>query len=322
MVGDLLMEVMTMADDWYETVYENNHEVVNEFIRKKQSTGCSHRTLNSYSRTLKKFFHEQFPGLTPSEVTVRHIEDYVVSLDQRGLSQNTKRRYLESLSAFYDWTMKRPRFEDITGNPAAVVLEDIPKKIRERPDCATWENATKIIHEMTDPRNKTVAILLAKTGCRVSEALELKVDDLMLDDGFIRLRKRKGGKQTVVPIDEETIQAIERFKFTRPKHGDSNYLFLSIRGNRVSKTQVQRAVKRAAVEADVMEPGEDRFHKKFTPHTYRTVFTTLMRNQGMKQHILRYIRGDAASETMDIYTRVDREDAREEYLKCIKVLAI
>lgn len=103
-----------MADDWYETVYENEHDVVNEFIRKKQSTGCSHRTLNSYSRTLKKFFHEQFPDLTPSEVTVRHVEDYVVTLDQRGLSQNTKRRYLESLSAFYDWTMKRPRFEDPT----------------------------------------------------------------------------------------------------------------------------------------------------------------------------------------------------------------
>lgn len=117
---------MTMADDWNETVYENDHEVVNEFIRKKQSTGCSHRTLNSYSRTLKKFFHEQFPDLTPSEVTVRHVEDYVVTLDQRGLSQNTKRRYLESLSAFYDWTMKRPRFEEITGNPAAVVLQDIP----------------------------------------------------------------------------------------------------------------------------------------------------------------------------------------------------
>jgi len=314
------MEVLAMADDWYETVYENRHDVVNEFIRKKQSTGCSHRTLNSYSRTLKKFFHEQFPDLTPSEVTVRHVEDYVVTLDQRGLSQNTKRRYLESLSAFYDWTMKRPRFEDITGNPAAVVLEDIPKKIRERPDCATWENGAKIIHEMTDPRNKTVAVLLAKTGCRVSEALEVKMDDLMLDEGFVRLRERKGGKQTVVPVDEETIQAIERFKFTRPTNGDSDYLFLSIRGNRVSKTQVQRAVKDAAVEADVMERGEDRFHKKFTPHTYRTVFTTLMRNQGMKQHILRYIRGDAASETMDIYTRVDREDARKEYLDCIKPL--
>ena len=71
-----------------------------------------------------------------------------------------------------------------------------------------------------------------------------------------------------------------------------------------------------------MESGGDRFHEEFTPHTYRTVFTTLMRNQGMKQHILRYIRGDAASETMDIYTRVDREDAREEYPNCIKILGL
>lgn len=119
-------------------------------------------------------------------------------------------------------------------------------------------------------------------------------------------------------MDEETIQAIERFKFTRPLSADSDCLFLSIRGNRLSKTQVQRAGKGAAVKADVMERGEDRFHKKFTPHTCRTVFTTLMRNQGMRQHVPRYIRGNAASETMDIYTRVDREDARKEYLDCIK----
>jgi len=106
---------------------------------------------------LQKFFHEQFPDLTLSEVTVRHVEDYVVTLDQRGLSQNTKRRYLQFLSAFYDWTMKRPWFEDITGNPAAVVLEDSPKKIRDRPDCATRENGAKIIREMTDPRKRSLS---------------------------------------------------------------------------------------------------------------------------------------------------------------------
>jgi len=71
-----------------------------------------------------------------------------------------------------------------------------------------------------------------------------------------------------------------------------------------------------------MEPGEERFHKKFTPHTYRTVFTTLMRNQGMPDHILRYIRGDSNDETMDIYTRVDRSQARKQYLDCIKTLQL
>ncbi|RXK51708.1 site-specific integrase [Halorientalis pallida] len=77
-----------------------------------------------------------------------------------------------------------------------------------------------------------------------------------------------------------------------------------------------------AIHTGTMEDGEDQFHKKFTPHTFRTVFTTLMRNQGMKQHVLQYIRGDAESETMDIYTRVDRDDVREEYLDCIKPLGL
>ncbi|MEE6209030.1 tyrosine-type recombinase/integrase [Salarchaeum sp. III] len=288
-------------------------------MERKRDMGRSRRTLNAYSRTLKSFFHEEFPDLAPEDVEVRHIEDYVGKLAARNLSQNTKRRYLESLSSFYGWTMKRPRFEDITGNPAAVVLEDIPQKYRQRPDCATWENAKNIVHNIADPRNKAIAVILAKTDCRIREALEIERDDLMLDDGFIRLRERKGGSQTVVPVDEEVKHAIKRYHLVRPDN-DSEYLFLSVRGNRVNTTQVQRAVRDAAVEAGVMNEGETRFHRKFTPHTFRTVFTTLMRNQGMKDHILQHIRGDANNRTMDVYTRVDRNGARQEYLECIKSL--
>jgi len=310
-----------MADDWYETVYENKHDAINDFIKQKQTTGRSPRTLNSYSRVLKRYYHEHFPDLSPEETEVRHVEEYLRILDDRDVSQNTKRRYLESLSAFFSYAMKRPRFENITGNPAGVVLEEIPKQIRQRPDCATWENAKKIVKAIPNPRNKAVAVLLAKTGCRLEETLEIKMDDLMLDDGFIRLRERKGGKQTVVPIDRETIRTIKRFKLIR-RDTDLDYLFVSIRDDRLTKTVIQRAVREAAVSGDVMDECEDRFHKKFTPHTFRTVFTTLMRNQGMKQHFLQYIRGDAESETMDIYTRVDRDDAREEYLDCIKPLGL
>jgi len=310
-----------MADDWYETVYENKHDAINDFITQKQTTGRSPRTLNSYSRVLKRYYHEHFPDLAPEETEVRHIEEYLRILDDRDVSQNTKRRYLESLSAFFSYAMKRPRFGNITGNPAGVVLEEIPKQIRQRPDCATWENAKTIVKSIPNPRNKAVAVLLAKTGCRLEEALEIKMDDLMLDDGFVRLRERKGGTQTVVPIDRETIRTIKRFKLIR-RDTDLDYLFVSIRDDRLTKTVIQRAVREAAVSEGIMEDGEDRFHKKFTPHTFRTVFTTLMRNQGMSQHVLRYVRGDAESETMDVYTRVDREEAREEYLDCIKPLGL
>ncbi|WP_265108853.1 tyrosine-type recombinase/integrase [Halosolutus halophilus] len=311
-----------MADDWERQVFDNKHSEIQEFLTSKQTMGRSPRTLNEYSRVLKKVYHEHFPDLAPAETEVRHIEEYVAILDDRGLASNTKRRYLECLSAFFTWAMKRPRFEEITGNPAAVVLEEFPREIRTRPDCATWENGKQIIHNITNPRNKTIAIVLAKTGCRLTEALEIELDDLMLEEGFIRLRKRKGGKQTVVPIDQETIRAIERFMYVRPDDPGTDYLFVSIRGDRVSRERVRRVIRKAAVDAGVMQEGEKRFHKKFTPHTYRTVFTTLMRNQGMSDHVLRYIRGDSNSETMDIYTRVDRNEAREDYLDCIKPLNI
>ncbi len=302
-----------------EKIYENEHDAVNDFIERKQAMGRSRRTLNAYSRTLKSFFHEEFPDLAPEDVEVRHIEDYVGKLAARDLSQNTKRRYLESLSSFYGWAMKRPRFENITGNPAAVVLEEIPQKYRQRPDCATWENAKNIVHNVADPRNKAITVILAKTGCRIREALEIEQDDLMLDDGFIRLRERKGGSQTVVPVDEEVKHAIKRYRLVRPDN-DSEYLFLSIQGNRVQTTQVQRAVRDAAVRAGVMDEGETRFHRKFTPHTFRTVFTTRMRNNEMPDHILQYIRGDSNNRTMDVYTRVSRDEARQSYLECIKSL--
>ncbi|WP_049888719.1 tyrosine-type recombinase/integrase [Natronococcus occultus] len=147
----------------------------------------------------------------------------------------------------------------------------------------------------------------------------LEQDDLMLNKGFIRFRNRKGSTTTVFPIDEETREALERYMFVR-NDGENDSVFTSIRGGQLSRELVRRSVRDAAVDAGVMSEDENRFEKKFTPHTYRTVFTTEMRNAGMPDHILRYLRGDSDSEAMDVYTRVDRETARRAYLDCIKPL--
>ncbi len=90
---------------------------------------------------------------------MEQIEDYLELLSDRDLSQNTKRRYVESLSSFYGWTMKRPQFEDVTANPAANVLEEIPQVYPERSDSATW-GTRKIVHNIADPRNKAIAGVL------------------------------------------------------------------------------------------------------------------------------------------------------------------
>ena len=105
-----------MPDTWHSKLYDNRLDVVNDFLNKKKSLGRSERTLNEYSRLLKRFFHDVFPEQSAGEIQVGHIEEYVTVLDGRECGQNTKRRYLETLSSFYSWTMKRPRFKEITGN--------------------------------------------------------------------------------------------------------------------------------------------------------------------------------------------------------------
>lgn len=72
------------------------------------------------------------------------------------------------------------------------------------------------MREIPDPRDKTAAILMAKTGARVREVLTVKESDLMLDDGFIRFTDRKGGHETVNPVDDETVQAIRRLQAIPP----------------------------------------------------------------------------------------------------------
>ncbi|MCU4753498.1 tyrosine-type recombinase/integrase [Halobacteria archaeon AArc-curdl1] len=313
-------EILLDHEEWEKQVFKNKHDCINQWLKSKDSTGgASRRTLNSYSRTASKFFHEHFPDTHPSEVTVGDIEEYVLDLNDRGVAQNTKRRYVESLSAFYTWALFRPRFEDITGNPARVVLEEIPKEKKPRPETATWENGREIIRNIPDPRDKTAAILMAKTGARIREVLTLKEEDLLLEDGFVRFTNRKGGTTTVNPVDQETILALNRLKAL--SSNDSPYMFVSIRGDRIKRERVRRVVRRAAVKAGVMDKVDEQdWHKKFTPHYYRTIFTSLMRNNGMPDHYTRYLRGDGDKEVMDLYTKIPRDEVRDEYLEIIKPL--
>jgi integrase/recombinase XerD len=160
---------------------------------------------------------------------------------------------------------------------------------------------------------------MAKTGARVNEVTTMKEEDLLLDEGFIRLRNRKGSTTTVNPVDEETRDWLHRMQAMSDDATD--YLFTSLHGGRIKRERIRREVRRAAVAANIMESeDEKRWHHKFVPHYYRTIFTSLMRNSGMPDHFIRYLRGDSDQEAMDLYTKIPREQVRDAYLTHIKPL--
>jgi len=213
--------------------------------------------------------------------------------------------------------MKRPRFEGITGNPAAVVLEELEKVRRERPDTATWPQGKRVIWNIPDPRDKTAALLMAKTGVRSNEALNVVVDDLMLKDGFVRFRERKGGTTTMNPVDDETVTALQRLLAINGVNGGP--VFQSNKGGQIGRERLRREVREAAVRTGVVENvDEQRWHRKFVPHYYRTIFTSLLRNAVMADHYTRYLRGDGDREVMDLYTKIPREKVRKRYLEHMK----
>ena len=308
---------------------DHKHDVVRDFLRKKRSLGCSEVTLKGYSHILYRFFHDYFPHLSPEEVEVEHVEEFLRLLENdyeprsgnNSLTAKSKKNYLNRLSSLYTWALKRPAYPEINSNPAAVVAEEIRVKSKSRPDCATWNNAQKIVQTLDDPRNKAVAAVMAKTGARVSETCNIQTQDLLFEQDAIRLRNLKGSGETITPVDHELKQFIKKYRMLRqyPHH---NSLFVSNEGNQLSTSRVRTVIKNAAIESGVMKEDARSFREKFTPHTFRTVFTTLMRNQGMSDHILKYIRGDSTEEMLDVYTRISQDKVQKEYTDCIKKLGL
>lgn len=299
-------------------IFECNYSEVNDFIRRKRVTGKSLRTLNEYSRFLKKFF-ERVVNKGPRDVSEDDIEDYVIELQDKGLAQNSQRKYLDTLSSFYQFLVSSPKY-NIQYNPIKSIAVDMSYEKKERPLFATWDNARKLIFFIRDPRDRCVCVILLKTGMRISEALNLRMQDIDFEKEWIYIKKRKGGKEGYVPIDEEVVRAVKRYLLMRPRV-DSDYLFISLRGAMLSRVQIGRRIKEYAVKLGIAEDSRD-FHKKFTPHIFRTIFTTEMRNRRMREDILKRIRGDSLRDVMDLYTNVTREQIKEEYDNCIPKLGI
>lgn len=306
-------------------VVESKHDEINQFLRHKYTTNCGAETIVKYSQSLGYFFHDYFPQLTPQDAEVHHFEQFLQKLENNydskrsvndSITDRTKHSYLSNISSFYNYALKRPNFPEITANPAQVVLEEIPHNHRDRPDTATWENAVKIVEAMDDPRNTTFTLLLLKTGCRIGEVVNIKQKDVDLDDGWLLIKNRKHGGRTRFPLDLETVQQLKRFQMIR-KHPDADHLFTSWNGKPLWEDGVRKKVKQKAKETGVMPEDPDSFYEKFTPHTFRTVFTTVLRDSGMNEHYIKHLRDDSMTggDMLDHYTKIDEQQVRRSYLK-------
>jgi integrase/recombinase XerD len=266
--------------------------------------GLSKNTIASYRTDLVHFLdHMETGGLKDIDRIKRQdITDYMLRLKSKGISGNSISRALVAIKMFYKFLVQeRLAKEDVAG-----VLES-PKLIRPLPNVLSAAEVDKLLGapDMRDwmgMRDKAALELMYATGMRVSEMVELTLEGLNLDVGFIKC-KGKGDKERIVPIGRKAKESVSRYiDKVRPKllkKSADRHLFLSRLGKKVSRQSFWKMIKRCARSA--------RIKKDITPHTLRHSFATHLLERGADLRVVQEMLGHSDIATTQIYTHINKE---------------
>jgi len=266
--------------------------------------GLSKNTISSYGTDLAHFMaHLATKGAGDIEKVDRQdITKYMLSLKDKGISSNSISRALVAIKMFYRFLVQ----ERLITDDVAGVLES-PRLIRPLPNVLGISEVDKLlgapdIRDWMGIRDKAALELMYATGMRVSEMVELKLDGLNLDVGFIKCRG-KGDKERIVPIGRSAKEAISRYiEKVRPrllKDKQDPHIFLSRLGRKISRQSFWKMIK--------VNTRRARIKKEITPHTLRHSFATHLLERGADLRVVQELLGHADISTTQIYTHINKE---------------
>jgi len=242
------------------------------------------------------------------DVTLQDLHAFSASVADLGISPRSHARIISGIRSFF-------RFLCLDGfrpdDPSELL--EAPKIGRHLPDVLTVSEIDSIIKQidLSQPegqRNRAMIETMYSCGLRVSELCSLKMEDLFLDEGFIRVTG-KGSKQRLVPVSGKAVHEIQNYLKDRChieiKPGADSFVFLSKRrGRPISRIMVFDIVKELTAKAGI--------NKTVSPHTFRHSFATHLLEGGANLRAIQCMLGHEKISTTEIYTHIDRSRLREE----------
>lgn len=261
----------------------------------KIERAMSPNTVTSYSTDIREFFDAT--TALPAEVTTQDIIDYLAAKNK--LSKRSQARLLSSLRSFFDWLVAEGERKD---NPCETV--DSPKLGRYLPEVLSVDEVTSIMESVdlsswNGKRDRAILEVLYGCGLRVSEAVNLKISHVYLEEGFVQV-VGKGNKERLVPIGEIAVDAIRSYLVARPDPAEPKYddiLFLNRFGKSLSRVAMFNMVKKQAMIAGI--------RKEISPHTFRHSFATHLIENGADLRVVQEMLGHESILTTEIYTHID-----------------
>jgi len=274
----------------------------------------SKNSIKAYLHDVEKLFQFlELKGidLPPEKVAQKHIEEFLMWISELGLNARSQARILSGLKAFYKYLM----MEDIIDNSPAELIES-PKIGRKLPEVLSIEEINEVINaiDLSKPegeRNKAMLETLYSCGLRVTELINLKVSNLLLDEGFVRV-VGKGDKERITPIGSIAIKQIKIYVASKRNHMNNidkkseDILFLNRRGKQLTRVMIFTIIKNLAQKAGIK--------KTISPHTFRHSFATHLVEGGADLRAVQEMLGHESITTTEIYTHLDREYLRQAIL--------
>jgi len=274
----------------------------------------SANSIDAYTRDIDKlmeFINLQFEGISPLVIELQHLEAFILFINELGLGPRSQARILSGIRAFYKYLL----VEDLIDDDPTELIEG-PKLKRKIPDVLSYDEISQILasidlsHE-TGTRNRAMLETLYSSGLRVSELIGLRISNLYIDLGFIRVIG-KNNKERLIPIGEAAIKQIQlyiegvRRSMMNIQKGHEDILFLNRRGKQLTRVMVFHIVKKAAKEAGI--------DKNISPHTFRHSFATHLVEGGANLKAVQDMLGHESIITTEIYTHLDTDFLRETLL--------
>jgi integrase/recombinase XerD len=267
--------------------------------------GLAAKTLESYSRDLIRFFdflkQNGIDDISQTDTTV--ILSHIINLRKNGLEARSRARHLVTLRGFFRFLLQEKILQH---DPVRMV--DLPKSTRSLPDVLSVneiQDLLKMSERDFSPkgkRNAAMLELLYAAGLRVSELISLKLNDVNLEMGFVRVFG-KGSKERIIPIGSHANNKIGDFiKTGRPsllKGLASHYLFVARAGKPMTRQGFWKLLKQCCLKAGI--------DKNITPHTLRHSFASHLLEGGADLRSVQLMLGHVDISTTQIYTHVARD---------------
>lgn len=262
--------------------------------------GLSENSLSAYRRDLRVLAHYLAENkLTFIELSREHVQAFLAERFSAGLSARSTSRLLSCVRGFYRWLLREGY---VSANPLSHVSN--PKLGRPLPKSLSEHDvesllAAPTLEDSLGLRDRAMLELLYACGLRVSELVGVRMDQLNLRQGVLRVLG-KGSKERIIPMGEHAQAWLLRYeRSARPDllaNPSSDWLFLSRRGHTMTRQTFWYRVKHWAAKAGISTP--------LSPHTLRHAFATHLLNHGADIRSVQMLLGHSDLSTTQIYTHV------------------